>query len=225
MTTPPSPKAPEQADSSAAPVAGVLAAIVAGFCILGFVIAVSNQAGSKPAASADKDPAAKVAKEPAYIPPADHLQPFNVEFKFGNQSEVDHFWKWNHQWTFSDEFARNQTWENDTFIESRYQLVGDFELHIQGMMSKSYSNSRRPHLIVCGKSIQLTSRWMKFDLDVTVKRDGLNLTVTQKGSDPETMLLSETERGPTTVRLHFHNRHATIRRFAIKAAAGDRVAD
>ena len=174
-----------------------------------------------------KAPEAQTAKvnepvPPSFVPPPDHLEPFNKVFGFGDQNEVAHFWNWNHQWSFTDQQARNAKWNNYTFIASTYRLNGDFKLHIQGMMSKSYSNAKRPHLHVSGHQIKLFNNPWKHQLDMLVTRQGQQLTYVINGAEPVTIQLTEDQMGSSEVLLRFHNRHTTINRFELKAESADR---
>ncbi len=164
--------------------------------------------------------------EPAgFTPPPDHLEPFDQSFGFGDAIRVDHFWRWNHQWSFTSERARNAKWQNYTFLACRYKLVGDFEIKIQGSMSRSYTNSKRPHLYVAGQEIKLISKTGKANLDVNIERVGNSLYCTVVPNPTRLILLTEEQAGPTEVLLRFHNRHATIQKFDLKATSADRIVE
>lgn len=154
--------------------------------------------------------------------PPDHLEPFEKTFGFGDMDEVKHFWRWNQEWDFKPTHARNHKWNNHTFIESTYALVGDFEVTIKGMMGKSYTNSKKPHLLISGREIQVLPNWRKHNLDMTVIRVGTFLTWTINNGEPVVMELTDEQAGPTTVYLRFHNRHTTLREVTLKAESADR---
>lgn len=164
-------------------------------------------------------------KPPAYEPPADHLEPFAVSFGFENEAEVAHFFRWNHEWKFSEVRAENLTWENNTFFECRYRLNGDFEVDLDGYMTRSYSNSKRPHLVVAGHEIRLLPHARHSNIACNVRREGTLLIYTVNGSEPTTVTLTDEQLGPATVRLRVHNRHARIRRYTLTAESADRVVE
>lgn len=206
---------------------GLIPALLLGCVLLagcGDDAAPDDDAPQQDAAAADPQSTATDPPGEPYIPPADHLEPFAVSFGFGNPDKVAHFWGWSPPtWTFTEEHARNNRWNNYTALFLRYELVGDFEVTLSGRMSRSYTNSKRPHLHIAGQQIRLNDRTRAQGLEVSVRRVGQALVYSINGSEPTTVDLDSDQAGPTPLRIRWHNRHMTLNRITIKADAADRI--
>jgi len=158
----------------------------------------------------------------AYVPPSDHIEPLDVSFGFGNPDEVAHFWTWTQKWAFTDEHATNKQKAGGAILASTYKLAGDFQITIKGKLSQSWTNSRRTHFAVCGQTIGLAS-WRPVGIDLTVEREGNQLTYRLADKDPVVVELSEEQAGPTEVKLVVYGRHAFIHQLDMVAESASRV--
>lgn len=208
---------------------GLIAALLAGCVLLaGCGDDPNSDDDTQQQKAAATDPQSTAAGPPGepYIAPADHLEPFAVSFGFGNPDKVAHFWDWNTpEWTFTEEYSRNNRWKNYTALSLRYELVGDFEVTISGRMGKSYTNSKRPHLHIAGQQLRLNNRWQGRDLEVSVSRVGQDLVYSINGSEPTTLNLDPDQAGPTPLLIRWHNRHMTLNHITLQAEAADRITD
>lgn len=159
---------------------------------------------------------------PSYVPPPDHLEPFEMSFGFGNPDEVAHFWKWAQKWQFTAEQATNTEKPGGAVLASRYKLAGDFQVILKGRLSQSWTNSKRSQFEVCGQAIGLAT-WRPVGIDLTVKRVGNQLTYTFAGQEPVVIELSEDQAGPAQVKLVVYGRYAYIRQFDLIAESADRI--
>ena len=160
----------------------------------------------------------------AYVPPPNHIEPFEKGFGFGNPEEVAHFWNWVQKWEFTEEQAANKEKPGGAILESSYKLSGDFQITLKGKLSQSWTNSRRSNLEVCGQTIVLAS-WRPVGINLTVRRKGNQLTYRFVGQDPVVVELTEEQAGPTPVRLTVYGRHATIDQFDLAADSADRIVE
>ncbi len=158
----------------------------------------------------------------ATFPPPDHIEPFEKSFGFGNPDEVAHFWNWAQRWEFTEEQAANKEKPGGAILESNYKLSGDFQIKLNGKLSQSWTNSRKSHLAVCGHSIGLAS-WRPTGINLTVRREGNQLTYRFIGQEPVVVELSDDQAGPTRVKLAVYGRHATVYQFDLAADSADRI--
>ena len=159
---------------------------------------------------------------PAYVPPPDHLEPFDISFGFGNHDEVAHFWNWTQNWEFTDEQATNKEKPGGAVLESTYKLAGDFQITLKGKLSQSWTNSKRSTFEVCGQSIGL-AKWRPVGLDLSVEREGNQLTYTLAGQAPVVVELSEEQTGSTQAKLLVYGRHVFIKQFNLAAESASRI--
>lgn len=159
---------------------------------------------------------------PAYVPPPDHLEPFEISFGFGNPDEVDHFWNWAQKWEFTDAHAVSKQKPGGAVLESSYQLAGNFEITVKGRLTQSWSNSKRSYFAICGQTIGLAN-WKATRIELSVKREGNQLTYTHNGKAPVMVELTEEQAGPTQPKLVAYGRFVTIHQFSLSADSADRI--
>lgn len=163
-----------------------------------------------------------LANKPAqFVPPPDHLEPLDLSFGFGNPDEVAHFWNWTQVWEFTAEQATNKQKPGGAALVSTYKLVGDFQITLKGKLTQSWTNSKRSTFEVCGQAIGL-AKWRSVGIDLTVKREGNQLTYTLGKADPVVVELSEDQAGPTDVKLVVYGRFVFIRQFDLVAESATR---
>lgn len=159
-----------------------------------------------------------------YAPPPDHIEPFDMSFGFGNPEEVTHFWKWVQKWDFTDDRAVNKQKPGGAILASRYRLVGDFQITVKGRLTQSWSNSKKSFFEICGQKIGLAN-WKATRIELSIKREGSQLTYIHNGKDPVVLELNEEQAGPAQARLVAYGRYATINQFTLVADSADRITE
>ncbi len=191
--------------------------------------AAEQTADTKPAEGVSKKsaggqtappPEPKVVEKPK-PPETKEIGRLRKSFEFKDETTTRTYFIWNkpHAWSFSkNKFSCKKT-NGDTRIVPRIGFVGDFTYRFTAFISHTYTNAKKPKLLINKESIQLLKTWKQANLDVTVHRVGNKVVVIVNDHPPQVVELTEAQlTDPVEVRFVTYSRAMTMKTASIDAA-------
>lgn len=161
-------------------------------------------------------------------PPAPPAPPTTKEigrleksFQFRDEATIRTYFVWNkaNKWSFTESGMKFKKTDGETRILPRVGFVGDFSYRFTAFISHSYTNARKPKILVNDESIQLLNTWKQSNLDVTVHRVGNKVAVIVNGKTPQVVELSTDQlTEPVEVRFVTFSRAINMKTARIDAA-------